>query len=110
MKVLVKASILVFYFMWIDGDLGSECAVQIGDFGPKLLKMANLQALVQAQIPINPHELKYKHACFYKYFHAVCTFSSYMMILQSRFFRKPLFILFRVNDRCEMLRKLCESS
>ncbi|KAJ7851689.1 hypothetical protein B0H14DRAFT_2581347 [Mycena olivaceomarginata] len=35
--------------MWIDGDLSSEWAVQIGDFGPKLLKMANLQALGQRQ-------------------------------------------------------------
>jgi hypothetical protein len=84
--------------------------VTLAGNGPKLLKMANLQALVQAQILINPHELKYKYACLYKYFHAVYTFSSYMMILQSRFFRKPLFILFRVNDRGEILRKLCESS
>ncbi|KAJ7862558.1 hypothetical protein B0H13DRAFT_1899993 [Mycena leptocephala] len=27
-------------FMWIDGDLGSECAVQIGDFGRKWAKIA----------------------------------------------------------------------
>jgi hypothetical protein len=78
--------------------------------GPKLLKMANLQALVQAQILINPHELKNQYSRFYKYFHAVYTFSAYMMILQGRFFRKPLFTLFRVNDRGQILGKLCESS
>jgi hypothetical protein len=33
-----------------------------------------------------------------------------MTILQSWFFRKPLFILFRINDRGETFGKLCESS
>jgi hypothetical protein len=86
----------------------TECAVQIGGFGRKWAKIAqNGQLAGSGASPnlINPHELKYQYACLYKYFYAVYTFSAYMMILQSRFFRKLLFILFRVNDEGQILRK-----
>jgi hypothetical protein len=56
MKVLVKASILVFYFMWIDGDLGSECAVQIGDFGRKWAKIAQNGQLAGSGASPNPDQ------------------------------------------------------
>ncbi|KAJ7829344.1 hypothetical protein B0H13DRAFT_1916581 [Mycena leptocephala] len=57
-------------FMWIDGDLGSECAVQIGDSGRKWAKIAQNSQLAGSSASPNPHALKYQYACLYKYFHA----------------------------------------
>jgi hypothetical protein len=55
-KLLGKASILTIYFMWIDRDLNSECAVQIGDFGRKWAKIAQNGRLVGSGVSSNLHQ------------------------------------------------------
>jgi hypothetical protein len=42
--------------MWIDEDLSSECAVQIGNFGKKWAKIAQNGQLVGFSVSSNPHQ------------------------------------------------------
>jgi hypothetical protein len=75
--------------------------------GPKMLKMADLQATLRAQYPIKSGKPTYGYGRLCKYFQPVFTIVLYMNNPQSQFFRHHHFILFWANGLAMVWVKPC---